>query len=238
VGSPAASGDSVKGQIMIIWIAGAPHNGSTLLRQILKQCFEISSFSRYNEPELEFMFPGGANFTKLYRQNEVVRLQWLCGLPQTTFIKTHELPLTASPAIFVVRDGRDAITALSHFWQMPRDHAIAGQGSVFADWSSYFYAWDPLNRPNTILVRFEDMVGDANKVVREQLAPFLGVEPKADFVDEFEENQKKFPQLFQDSGSCWQDEMTEADLDLFWKCHGEVMGILGYDDRETADVAS
>jgi hypothetical protein len=81
------------------------------------------------------------------------------------------------------------------------------------------------------------MITDPNRVAREQIAPMFGMEPKADFVDTFEENKAEYPQLFQDPGECWQNEMSTSDLELFWKCHGDVMKLLGY-GQEAADVSS
>jgi hypothetical protein len=213
---------------MITWIAGAPHNGSTLLRQIIHQSFGITTFSRYAEKQLDpILGEGLSKFSEEYRKHEVVQYKWLRENDAMAIMKTHEIPVDDGPAIFVVRDGRDAAAAVSHFWKIPIKYAIAGQYQ-FPGWSDYFWAWNPLERPNTILVRFEDMVADGNKVAREQLAPFFGVEPVAEFVDRFEENQKNYPQLFHDPGTCWESRMTESDLDLFWKCHGSVMKVLGY----------
>ena len=220
---------------MIMWIAGAPHNGSTLIRQIIKQCFGFNTYSKYIEENLDFLFPGASEFARVYLENEFTRLRWLWGTPLTTIIKTHEMPIDTGPAIFVMRDGRDAVTALSHFWKIPISYVITGQLSAFPGWSDYFWAWNPLERPNTILVKFEDMIRDPNQVAREQLGPFFGLEPKGEFVDKFEKNKNEFPQLFQDSGSCWQHHMTATDLKLFWRCHGEVMKIMGYGEEDVTE---
>ena len=221
---------------MVTWIAGAPHNGSTFIRQIIKKCFGVMSYSRYYEEELDFLFPGGSAFSRAYLENEPIRLRWLKEHKKTVIIKTHEIPVDNSPAIFVVRDGRDAVTAVSNFWKIPIAYAITGQHIAFPSWSEYFWSWKPLERSNTLMVKFEDMVSDPNKVAQE-LSPFLGLEQTEVFVDAFEDNKKEFGQLFQDSGSCWQECMTDSDLDLFWNCHGNVMDLLGY-KREADDATS
>jgi len=214
---------------MITWIAGWPHNGSTLLRQIIKDCFEIPSYSKYKEPELEFLFgKEAAKFSELWNIASLEQYQRCRRGKELFVVKTHEIPFDDSPAIFVVRDGRDAVTTLSRFWATPIANMIVGQGCVFGTWSGYYYAWQPKKRPKTIIVRYEDMVTQPQKVVAD-IAPMLGCEPKRPFVDKYEQNKGQWPQLFNGTMGIWQEEMTEADLELFWQCHGDVMKELGYE---------
>ena len=44
---------------MITWIAGWPQCGSTLLRQILQECFGVLTVSKYAEPQLDYLFGKG-----------------------------------------------------------------------------------------------------------------------------------------------------------------------------------
>jgi len=71
-------------------------------------------------------------------------------------------------------------------------------------------------------------VTQPQKVVAD-IAPMLGCEPKRPFVDKYEQNKGQWPQLFNGTMGIWQEEMTEADLELFWQCHGDVMKELGYE---------
>jgi len=213
---------------MILWIAGWPHNGSTLVRQILKDSFDLQPYSKYQEPGLVDVFgEDSLKFSKKYTEDQFRGYLYYQTRKETTIVKTHEIPVDDNPAIFVIRDGRDAVTALSHFWTIPIRDAIAGQGCVFGNWSSHWHAWNPLKRPRTLLVRFEDMILKPNDVCKD-LEKFLGVEQERPYVDDFEEKRKIWPQLFNDRLDCWQKEMTESDLDLFWRCHKEVMGEAGY----------
>jgi hypothetical protein len=213
---------------MIMWIAGYPHNGSTLLRQILRQCFDIPTYSSYAEPQLEFMFgEDSVKFTKRWAANTLYTYVTCVQDVLPWFIKTHAAPFDMSPAIFVVRDGRDVVSALSRFWHIPIMDVIVGQACFFGNWSAHYYAWNPQNRENTAVIRFEDMVERADDVVR-HLEQFLKTPAKRAFVDRFEENRKSWPQLFNDKGSCWQERMSDEDHELFWKCHGPLMKELGY----------
>ena len=207
---------------MIIWLAGWPHNGSTLCRQIIKDCLDITSVSKYNEPGLEQFFPGAQDFLKDWDGDHLRKLQYYRETPETYIVKTHEQPIDNAQAIFVVRDGRDAVSALSHFWRIPIKDAIVGQGCLFGSWSGYYWGWNPKVRPNTLLVKFEDMVTRPTDVAV-MIGEFLGIEKKHNYVDHFEQDKKKYPQLFHDSSDVWQKRMSESDLDLFWKCHRSVM---------------
>lgn len=216
---------------MITWIAGAPHNGSTLLRQIIKQCFGFPTYSRYCEEELEFMFPGSVGFSAGFNENVHVRLQKFWESTEHVIIKTHELPADDMPSIFVVRDGRDAVSALSNFYSIPIKHAIVGQYVAFPSWSDYFLGWNPQERPKTLLVRFEDMVNIPDTVA-DKISEFWGTPVKTKYNDDFEECQKKYPKLYQDRIGGWKKAMSESDLELFWKCHGPLMKRLGYGEAD------
>lgn len=214
---------------MILWIAGWPHNGSTLCRQILKDCFDIQSFSIYGDEGLDDLFgPGTDKFAKDW---QVVPLQNYLQCARSDhmyFIKTHQLPLDDMPAIFVVRDGRDAISSVSNYWQIPMQYATISQTSLgFCSWSDYYHVWDPKYRAHTIIVRFEDMV-ERPEIVVEQLETFLQLKALRPYVDDYCEKAKEHPQLFNGRIGVYKDKMTEEDLRLFWKCHGPVMKELGY----------
>ena len=213
---------------MITWIAGWPHNGSTLVRQILKQCFDITVYSSYIEEKLAFLFgEDSVKFSERWVQDKL-RCYIACIQDRGSwFIKTHEIAFDGSAAILVVRDGRDAVSALSRFWHIPVRDAITGQGCIFGNWSSYYYSWDWERRPHTLLLRFEDMAERPDEVVC-KLERFLKMPAKRDFIDTFEQNKEHYPKLFNDKHSCWQDRMTEGEIELFWNCHGHLMKALGY----------
>jgi len=213
---------------MILWIAGWPHNGSTLCRQILKDSFGIESYSRYLESELETLFTGGVKFFERWKKNPVTYHKYILEHTDTYVVKTHELPIDNAPTIFVVRDGRDAVCSLSNFWGIPIADAIAGLGCPFGTWSSYYYGWMPEKRPNTLVLKYEEMVTDPQMVVG-KIAEFIGTKPTAPYVDDFEEKKKEFPYLFKDRIGGWKRRMNSEHLALFENCHGKLMRELGYE---------
>lgn len=213
---------------MICWIAGWPHCGSTLLRQILKDSFDLQSYSQYLESELESLFEGGEKFSEDWQQAIMLRHRYYLEHDQTFLIKTHELPLDNAPAFFVVRDGRDAVSSLSHFWKVPIDYCIGGFNFTFGNWSSFYYGWNPHFRESTCIIRYEDMVLHPQKVC-DQISRFLGVKQERPYKDDFEEKSKQYPYLFKDRIGVWKDAMSEKNLEYFWRCHGKLMKDLAYE---------
>jgi len=225
---PALCGNLRKDSIMICWVAGWPHNGSTICRQILKDSFDMLSVSSYLETELEDLFPGSNSFCKEWSGDPEGKFDYYQSCEKTIFIKTHDIPVDGSPAIFVYRDGRDAVTALSGFWRFPVEYLIIGARCHFGSWSGLYHAWNPKKRKKTLMVKYEDMVKHPNKVA-EQIARFLDVKQVRPYVDDFDEKKKEFPHLFNDRIGVWKSKMTDSQLDLFWRCHGHVMEELGYE---------
>jgi hypothetical protein len=196
----------------------------------MKDSLGLQTHSVYPEPQFEYLFGNEVvTFHKNWTSNEVLKLEYYKNRPEMYYIKTHELPYLDddSKAIYVLRDGRDSVSAVSHFWKMPVRHIICGIDNRFGGLSQHYYSWNPIKRKNTIVIRFEDMVENPNGVV-DDLVDFLGVEKIADYVDDFEENKKKWPQLFNDRIGCYERIMKTADMELFDKCHGQFMREVGY----------
>jgi hypothetical protein len=213
---------------MIVWIAGWPHNGSTLCRQILKDSFGITTVSCYLETELETLFPGSENFAKVWDRDRMTTHAYLVEHSDAFFVKTHELPLDDCPAIFVYRDGRDAVTSLSNFWKMPIENAICGINCPFGTWSSYYHGWNPKDRQNTLMVRFEDMVNTPNAVAK-SISEFLNIDQKHPYIDDFDQKKKEYPFLFKDRIGTYKRRFNDEITDLFWRYHDRVMEELGYE---------
>lgn len=148
----------------VIWLASYPRSGNTFLRTVLWHCFGLRSASVYpndlgGKQEL-------ANYVGHIEHgpNQPIRFQ-SGGLP---LLKTHELPSDNLPAIYVVRDARAASVSLWQFYKkkIPLQSVISGQHR-FGTWSAHVSAWKPWERPNTLLIKYEDMVNDLPRVLTE-----------------------------------------------------------------------
>jgi hypothetical protein len=217
--------------MMIVWLAGWPKNGTTLCRQIIEQCFGIKTYSRYEEPQLEFLFPGANEFLKDLSRDPAVRLLYLHKSPEVYFIKTHELPGDDYPAVFCSRDGRDACASLSDFYRVPLMNVICGQNMVFANWSGYYYGWCPQSRPETLIVRYEDMLLNPAKVAGLIGRSVLGgMVPGGSFKNEFADMVDRWPRFFKRMSGNWSRTAGPAEEAMFWALHGSAMRELGYSE--------
>lgn len=208
----------------IVWLAGYPHCGSTYTRMVLKDVFGINSHSLYTEEELVFLFgEQAATFAKEWDSEKYNELK---DSDDLHIIKTHDMPIDCNPTIFVVRDGLEASVALSHFWKIPVKNVISGHGR-FGSWSGFYYAWEPIVRPYTLIVKYEELEADANAVAV-RLGEFLARKPQKLFENKFEEAKDQFPKLFNDREGCSDCTITADENRLFWRCHGLAMRELGY----------
>jgi len=221
---------------MIIWLASYPRSGNTLLRQILKQVFEQNTYSAHNDsPVLDLheevsSLVGHANYAEpwngFYNNSRYS--------PELTIVKTHMPPLDAGKAIFVVRDGRAALVSYFHLLHDFRGRiettlAKVIQGHTpFGSWSDHLDAWQPLNRPDTLLLRFEDLRDKPDKCIS-LLARFTELRPRNEWCNPLNRLHTVMPEFFRKGCNATNmAELRNADEDLFWKFHREWMEKLGY----------
>ena len=223
---------------MIVWLASYPRSGNTFLRMLLYRAFGTNTLSLYDDngeigakPEFSDIvghISHGMDITRFYEAASRSN--------QSYFVKTHELPHDDAKAIYIVRDGRAAIVSYYHYIQnfnqmtVPLSDLIAGKIWP-CGWSSHVNAWALSGRPNTLVLRFKDLVAD-NMQYMTRIADFIGLPaPKSASVD-FAQLQEQFPKFFR-SGSNEKNaaEIQGEDLRLFWTLHGETMERMGYADR-------
>lgn len=138
----------------IIWLASYPRSGNTFLRTILWHCFALRSASIYRNDlggnlkleEYTGHIEHGPDMQKKLQENGIL------------LIKTHDVPKDNNPAIYVIRDGREACVSLWKFYneKFPLKSVIEGQG-MFGTWSGHINSWNPWVRPNTLLLRYEEL---------------------------------------------------------------------------------
>src|SRR5262245_61488963 len=97
---------------MIVWLASYPRSGNTFLRAALHGLYGCQSIDRYtaNRP-LSSQVPYGFSM----RLPKDTSLEELAKSNSLYAVKTHDLPSSdCHPAIYLVRDGRDAL--VSYAW--------------------------------------------------------------------------------------------------------------------------
>ena len=208
----------------VIWLASYPRSGNTFLRTILWHCFGLRSASVYRNDL------GGRKALEDYvghiEHGPDGRPHFPAdGLP---LVKTHEYPQSPAPAIYVVRDGRAASISLWNFYNrsLSLEDVVHGKHH-FGTWADHIRAWEPETRPNTLLLKYEDIVEDL-PVTLDKLSAFL----KRDI------RQKIIPPRNKIAGadgrwvrkkSDWRSEFPERLLEYFNKENSEILKRLGYE---------
>jgi len=234
---------------MIVWLASFPRSGNTFFRILLHEAHGLTTYSIHGDLLFERIgvaetighAPMPASIDELDRRAELY------------LIKTHDLPRDGRPAIYLVRDGRDALVSYTHFraqcggarWR----RWIAGLLSTgfqrrltrticdqrYGGWSGHVDAWLNGRRAGapTTVVRFEDLVRNPHHALASTRSQ-LGLEsaPMVDGFTSFADLQRRWPQFFRKGReAAWIDEMSPANQKLFWRLHGRSMRMLGYTDQ-------
>jgi hypothetical protein len=232
---------------MIVWLASYPRSGNTFFRILLHRLFGLQTHSVYSLASFADRNP-----------EDTRRLMSLTGQPDVEcdldrlradsdlhIVKTHDLPADdTSPAIVLVRDGRDAVVSYAHF-VLKTEHGIEKPGrdlfeatlkqlivgDNFGGWSGNVNAWtNRLGRDTTI--RYEDLIEDPVNIAARVLpqlhtkAVARGATPPS-----FEELHAAIPWFFRrgKTGS-WREEMPSHLHDLFLERHGGTLLQFGYSD--------
>ena len=171
--------------------------------------------------------------------------------PQAYMLKTHCPPTENElPAIYIVRDGRDVLVSYANFspifdpaYRKPpelfRKHLeMRMRDGVprYGTWSENVEPW--LDRPNTHVVHFADMIADPIAAVEQAIEALrLPLEIKGRNVPTFDELRSKAPLHYRRGkvGS-WRDEFPADLLPEFWERHGHVMQRLGFQEEQRASA--
>jgi hypothetical protein len=220
---------------MRVWLASYPRSGNTFFRIILGYQYGLPSADRKAMPP---------RWEKLWQVDAAHQPSPDPAAPQ--FVKTHTLPGgDTDPAVYIVRDGRDSLVSHTHFaltckggmapesvtpglFRETLRDLILQKHPTRGTWASNVDAWTA--RPNTAVVRYEDLVADPSGVTRRALDSLgLRLAPVADAIPSFEELQAVDPKFFRRGvRGAHRDEFPADLLDLFWEHNGAAMTRVGY----------
>jgi hypothetical protein len=234
---------------MVIWIASYPRSGNTLFRLLLYHLYGIPTFSLYDDPVFD-QLEGVSELVGHRKLPASLHVMSDSSIPH--FVKTHELPCDDNPAVYLARDGRDALVSYAHYaesfygpfsWRH-RVRKLLGLSNypyILGDlitsfditpaaWSDHVRQWTH-RRGLTFTVRYEDLLEDPAAWVDRALKA-IGYDVRrsrnAD-LPSFEELHERWPKFFRRGETAsWRDEMTDELHELFWQHHGDAMRELGY----------
>jgi hypothetical protein len=240
---------------VLIWVASYPRSGNTLTLLVLRDVFGTNRLgSDFNDDFSlgkipDHALPGRATYAwdpprQVRGLSGDALLDSLRARPEAYFIKTHRLARASdpAPALYLVRDGRDALVSQAHLVKandVPRfrnqsfdrrlaeliDPGIRSQGG----WSRNVRAWRERSAP-TAVIRFEDLIADPVAAISRECAAIgapLG-EPTAP-PPSFDRLRELAPWIFRRGAlGSWRDEMSPELERRFWRLHGREMRALGY----------
>ncbi len=224
---------------MLVWLASYPRSGNTLLRQVLKYCFDLDSCEGLEPVPANFSEPDGirdefygAYFVEGDREEFYSRAR---GEEKLVLLKSHQLPRDDAKAIYVVRDGRLAVKSFVKFQDTYHPGTSSFEALLLGDhpygeWSSHFFAWCEARRGETLVVRFEELV-NAGEALLARLAAFLGLPaPARPWVNPQAELRRRDPAFFGAGRAEWKPDpfWSETRLRQFYSLHGSLLARLGY----------
>lgn len=221
---------------MIIWLASYPRSGNTLLRQIFRQVFDQETYSDSNDPKDLGIHEAGSSVVG--HRNYMLPWNEFYAAAQTdpalTLVKTHHPPKDSGKTIYIVRDGRAALVSYFHLLRDFRRrtdislHNVIRGETPMGSWSRNLDHWQPHARPDTLLLRFEELRHEPDKSIA-TVAEFTGLEPKRPWESPLGHLQEAMPGFFR-NGDDQRNiaELAGPDEKLFWELHGGWMKTLGY----------
>ena len=206
-----------------IWLTSYPRSGNTLVRTILFQCFNLKTGSVYSNDL------GGNSNLESYVGHIEQNKDRSIDFPEKNLpiIKTHSFHKGDNLSIYVIRDGRAAAVSLWDFTN-PKVKMIdiIDGNHKFGRWCDHIDSWSPLSRPNTLLLRYEDILEDLNDTLL-KLSNFLDREITNDILPSREtiaNNDGKWVRQKTD----WRKVISDKDLKRFSEINSAHLEQFGY----------
>lgn len=222
---------------MIIWLASYPRSGDTFFRVLLNSVFATKTPSIYDDKfdigaDKDLLDVVGHEF---FPQNFTLAAA-RCS-EETFILKTHDYPTDVcgdDKVVYLLRDGREGI--LSYF-NYHNDYTDAGKSLLdiidgdtqFGGWGEHVLAWAPGKRPNTLLIKFEELVSDPLGQI-DRIAEFTGLKPVSNVLPTFEGLHDTGPKFFgSERTDSWKGVFSDFDLHVFWQRNYTQMIAYGYE---------
>jgi hypothetical protein len=239
---------------MIIWIASYPRSGNQFLQLLLWRGYRFFPYSLYLDEECKKRPP--EILTRWQTLFDIpllksVELPMMQSTSDLYCVKTHELPQDNFPAIYLVRDGRDALVSYARFiltFEAPHTdfgsilRNLIVKSDFFGGWGTHVFRWTKRQAP-TVILRFEEFIQapDPFQLIQQAFNCFGYQYPGGTAsphlsLPTFQELHALLPELFRKGqiGS-WQTEMSVELQELFWQKHGDAMRHMGYTEGVRVD---
>ena len=216
-----------------VWLAGYARSGAALIRSILAHNFGQQTASVYPEAKIGDAYT--AALKCLHWPISTDAMHALLARQKTIAIKTHEYPTRpAEPvrSIIIVRDARRVFASPKAFYAARNDTDVSMTDIIrgdhlWRDWSGWIRAWAYASRPDTLWLRYEDVMAQPWKWMN-RLARWLDCPRRGGDFPAFDDLHKANPGIFRCAATTGNGGMTDDEEKLFWQLHGGTMRMLGY----------
>lgn len=236
-----------------VFIASYPRSGNTLVRSILWNCFGLRSNSRYVEGDTLLSSREISNMVGSVLADTIHDVKDLIAKQGILPHKTHDISASEQdmPAIYIIRDGREVVCSYLDYEQRRVKDGVVTMEEVirghveFGSWSDHIIAWHPFDRPNTLFLRYEELISSERhgllptrfETCIKRIGDFIGIEPLKTAIPSFGAYRSALPGFFRSgTNQTWRDLLTGRDLQLFYELHGDMMAAWGYSAPHCAGV--
>jgi len=208
--------------IPVLWLASYPRSGNTMLRIVLAQCFGLPSAAIYSED-----FDGNRALQRLTGRlaPSPDGVLDFTGVP-IRVLKTHGRPQDDAKAIYIVRNGIDAVASFHDHSKIPIQTLTCGRPGL-PPWCEHIAWWSPRARPNTLFLRYEDVVADMGKSI-DTIADFISLEPRARTIPSRDAIAAVDGKWVRSATAPGRTTLSAEQIDMFWRHNGPSMLQNGY----------
>jgi len=235
---------------VIVWLASYPRSGNTFLRIVLSRLYGAPTYSIYedDDPVAQRVGPILVGY-RPKPERAVMR-----DSAEVYFTKTHKRRKgDGYRAIYLVRDGRDAVVSHAHLRLSQRQAVDSDSRATFEDflreeitrtylegqpssgtWGGNVLSWLGAADTSVALIRYEDLIVDPRGSVERAVSSLLPeLVPSADaIIPSFSELHSVDPLFFRRGAArSHRDEMPDELHELFWAQpeNATAMRLLRYD---------
>jgi len=231
---------------MVIYVASYPRSGNTFFRILINRILGKKTYA------VDVLFDQLGITDVIGHEPIPGTIAELNARDDLYFVKTHDLPSDDLPAIYLMRDGRDAVVSFARwFCSFQPDQSVQGklkrllgresfdaklkeviEGTLFGGWSNNVLAWARDRKAGaTSVVRFEELISDPLSSFERALSELRVPRPVSSVtsIPTFEELNQLAPEFFRKGRTGgWRQEMAPELCKLFWSIHRQGMEFCQY----------